>query len=45
MKSRQTNTVPAAAVILGGPALFITIGREECVGGLINLLLKTKWKY
>lgn len=44
-KSRQTSTVPAAAVRLGGPALFIIIGREGCVGGLINLLLKTKLKY
>lgn len=36
--------MPAAAVRLGGPALFIIIGREGCVGGLIDLMLKTKWK-
>jgi hypothetical protein len=36
--------VPAAAVILGGQALFIIIGRKGCVGWIFNKFLKFKYQ-
>ena len=35
------NSVPAAAVIRRGRALFGITGRKEYVGGMLSLLLKT----
>jgi hypothetical protein len=35
------NSVPAAAVIRRGQALFGFIGRKESVGGMVSRMLKT----
>lgn len=40
MKKSWPTPVPAAAVIQGGQALFILIGRKGYVGGFLGFLLK-----
>ena len=41
----NTNTVPAAAVIRGGQALFKITGRKGHVGGLSSTSKKRSYKF